>query len=43
MCNRYFRDSDKQRLVEAFYLGNREDLPLEIAPSYNIAPTTRQT
>jgi putative SOS response-associated peptidase YedK len=42
MCNRYFRDSDKQRLVEAFYLGDREDLPLEIAPSYNIAPTTMQ-
>jgi putative SOS response-associated peptidase YedK len=42
MCNRYFRDSDKQRLVEAFYLGNREALPLEIAPSYNIAPTTMQ-
>jgi putative SOS response-associated peptidase YedK len=42
MCNRYFRDSDKQRLVEAFHLGNREDLPLEIAPSYNIAPTTMQ-
>jgi putative SOS response-associated peptidase YedK len=42
MCNRYFRESDKQRLVEAFYLGDREDLPLEIAPSYNIAPTTMQ-
>jgi putative SOS response-associated peptidase YedK len=42
MCNRYFRDSDKQRLVEAFYIGNREALPLEIAPSYNIAPTTMQ-
>ena len=43
MCNCYFRDSDKQRLVEAFRIGNREDLPLEIVPSYNIAPTTMQS
>ena len=42
MCGRYFRRSDKQRIAEAFRLGVFEDLPLEVAPSYNIAPTTMQ-
>ena len=42
MCGRYFRRSDKQRIAEAFGLGVFEDLPLEVAPSYNIAPTTMQ-
>jgi putative SOS response-associated peptidase YedK len=42
MCGRYFRRSDKQRIAEAFHLGVFEDLPLEAAPSYNIAPTTMQ-
>jgi putative SOS response-associated peptidase YedK len=42
MCGRYFRKSDKQRIAEAFHLGDFEDLPLESAPSYNIAPTTMQ-
>jgi putative SOS response-associated peptidase YedK len=42
MCGRYFRRSDKQRIAEAFHLGVFEDLPLEVAPSYNIAPTTMQ-
>ncbi len=42
MCGRYFRKSDKQRIAEAFHLGDIEDLPLESAPSYNIAPTTMQ-
>ncbi len=42
MCGRYFRKSDKQRIAEAFHLGDVEDLPLESAPSYNIAPTTMQ-
>ena len=28
--------------MEAFYLGDCDDLPLETAPSYNIAPTTMQ-
>jgi putative SOS response-associated peptidase YedK len=42
MCGRYFRKSDKQRIAETFHLGDVEDLPLESAPSYNIAPTTMQ-
>jgi putative SOS response-associated peptidase YedK len=42
MCGRYFRKSDKQRIAEAFHLGRVEDLPLESAPSYNVAPTTMQ-
>ena len=42
MCGRYFRRSDKQRIAEVFHLGVFEDLPLEVAPSYNIAPTTMQ-
>lgn len=42
MCIRYFRDSDINRLKEAFHIGDDKNLPLEIAPSYNIAPTTMQ-
>ena len=42
MCGRYFRKSDKQRIAEAFHLEVFENLPLEVAPSYNIAPTTMQ-
>jgi len=35
-------DSDKQRIAEAFHLGTLDDMPLEAAPSYNIAPSTMQ-
>lgn len=42
MCGRYYRQSDKQRIAEAFHLRDISDMPLEVAPSYNIAPTTRQ-
>ncbi len=42
MCGRYYRKSDKQKIAEAFHLRKHSDLPLEIAPSYNIAPTTIQ-
>jgi putative SOS response-associated peptidase YedK len=42
MCGRYYRKSDKQKIAEAFHLGNPSDLPLEVAPSYNLAPTTMQ-
>ena len=42
MCGRYYRRSDKQRIAEAFHLGTLDDIPLEAAPSYNIAPTTMQ-
>jgi putative SOS response-associated peptidase YedK len=42
MCGRYYRRSDKQRIAEAFRLGKLSELPLEVAPSFNIAPTTMQ-
>ena len=42
MCGRYYRRSDKQRIAEAFHVGNLDELMLETAPSYNIAPTSRQ-
>jgi putative SOS response-associated peptidase YedK len=42
MCARYQRRSDKQRIAEAFALGALDELILEAAPSYNVAPTTRQ-
>jgi putative SOS response-associated peptidase YedK len=42
MCSRYFRQSDEQRIAVASHLGNLSDLPLEFAPSYNVAPTTMQ-
>jgi putative SOS response-associated peptidase YedK len=41
MCGRYYRRSDKQRLGDAFNIG---DLPssLVISEDYNVAPTTFQ-
>ena len=42
MCGRYVRTSDKQRIADAFHLGHLDELVLEAAPSYNIAPTTNQ-
>ena len=42
MCGRYYRRSDKQRIAEAFHLGTLDEMPLEAAPSYNIAPSTIQ-
>jgi len=42
MCGRYYRRSDKQRIAEAFHLGTLDEMPLEAAPSYNIAPSTMQ-
>ena len=42
MCGRYYRRSDKQRIAEAFHLGALDHIPLEAAPSYNIAPSTVQ-
>jgi putative SOS response-associated peptidase YedK len=38
MCGRYQRRSDKQRVAEAFGLGNVDGLFLELAPDYNAAP-----
>ena len=41
MCGRYLRRSDKQRIAEAFRVGELpEDFP--VPPDYNIAPTTFQ-
>ena len=41
MCGRYLRRSDKQRIAEAFRLG---ELPesLVLPPDYNVAPTSMQ-
>ncbi len=41
MCGRYLRQADKQRIAEAFRLG---DMPehLILPPDYNVAPTTFQ-
>jgi putative SOS response-associated peptidase YedK len=42
MCGRYQRHSDKQRIVEAFHLGNVDGLALEFPPDYNAAPQSFQ-
>jgi hypothetical protein len=42
MCGRYQRRSDKQKIVEAFHLGNVDGLALEFAPDYNAAPQSLQ-
>src|ERR1700733_4680147 len=42
MCGRYQRRSDKQKIAEAFQLGNVDGLHLELAPDYNVAPQTMQ-
>jgi putative SOS response-associated peptidase YedK len=44
MCGRYQRRSDKQRIAEAFSLGNLDGLALELdlTPNYNVAPQTMQ-
>ncbi len=42
MCGRYQRRFDKQRIAEAFALGDIDGLALELAPDYNVAPQTMQ-
>lgn len=42
MCGRYQRQSDKQKIAEAFQLGNIDGLALEFAPDYNAAPHSMQ-
>jgi len=42
MCGRYQRRSDKQKIAEAFQLGNVDGLYLELASDYNVAPQTMQ-
>jgi putative SOS response-associated peptidase YedK len=41
MCGRYYRRSDKQRIAEAFELGQIDD-GFVLPPDYNVAPTTFQ-
>ena len=42
MCGRYQRRSDKQKIAEAFHLGNVDGLAVEFAPDYNAAPQSMQ-
>jgi putative SOS response-associated peptidase YedK len=42
MCGRYQRRADKQRIAEAFHLGNVDGLALELAPDYNASPGSIQ-
>ena len=42
MCGRYQRRSDKQRIAEAFAIGNLDGLVLELTPDHNVAPQTIQ-
>src|SRR5271170_2457551 len=42
VCGRYQRRSDKQRITDAFALGNVDGLGLELTPDYNVAPQTMQ-
>jgi putative SOS response-associated peptidase YedK len=42
VCGRYQRRSDKQRIAEAFAVGNVDGLALELTPDYNVAPQTMQ-
>ena len=42
MCGRYQRRADKQKIAEAFQLGNVDGLALEFTPDYNAAPQSMQ-
>ena len=42
MCGRYQKRSDKQKIAEAFHLGDVDGLALEFAPDYNAAPQSLQ-
>jgi putative SOS response-associated peptidase YedK len=42
MCGRHQRRSDKQKIAEAFHLGNVDGLAPELTPDYNIAPQAMQ-
>ena len=42
MCGRYQRRSDKQKIAEAFHLGNVDGLALDFPPDYNAAPQSTQ-
>lgn len=41
MCGRYYRRSDKQKIAEAFHVGQVDDFALP-PWDYNVAPTTNQ-
>ena len=42
MCGRYQRRADKQRVAEAFQLGNIDGLAIDVPPDYNAAPGSMQ-
>lgn len=42
MCGRYARRGGKQKIAEAFALSYLDQLSLETASFYNVAPTTMQ-
>jgi putative SOS response-associated peptidase YedK len=42
MCGRYQRTADKQRIAEAFQLGNVDGLALEFASDYNASSGSMQ-
>ena len=42
MCGRYQRGGDKQRIAEAFNLGNVDGLAVDVPPDYNAAPGSMQ-
>jgi CRISPR-associated exonuclease Cas4 len=42
VCGRYQRRSNKQKIAEAFHLGNVDGLSVEFAPDYNAAPQSMQ-
>jgi putative SOS response-associated peptidase YedK len=41
MCGRYYRQSDKQKIAETFYV-TKWGPDVHLAPDYNIAPSTFQ-
>ena len=42
MCGRYQRRADKQRIAEAFHLGNIDGLAVDVLPDYNASPGSMQ-
>lgn len=42
MCGRYQGRYIKQRLAEEFHLRNLQEMTTELAPNFNIAPSTMQ-
>jgi putative SOS response-associated peptidase YedK len=42
MCGRHQRRADKQKIAEAFALGNVDGLARKLVPDYDVAPQTMQ-